>query len=67
CPNQHIAENTACRISVKEIDRLYAEYQLKKVIHPNAPLQAKPWGTREFAVVDRDGNQITFFEAAQQD
>jgi len=67
CSEKHIAENTACRINVKEIDALYAEFQPKGVIHPNAPLQEKPWGTLEFGVVDEDGNLITFFEETQQD
>lgn len=67
CSEKHIAENTACRISVQEIDALYAEFQPKGVVHLNAPLQEKPWGTREFGVVDEDGNLITFFEKTQQD
>lgn len=60
--DKYLAENTGCRISVQSIDALYAEYQPKQVIHPNAPLQEKPWGTREFAILDQDGNLITFFE-----
>lgn len=55
-------KNTACRISVQEVEALYAEYQPKGSIHPNAPLQEKPWETREFSVVDEDGSLITFFE-----
>ncbi len=39
-------------------------YQLlldKKVsIHPNAPLQDKPWGQREFSLLDPDNNLLTF-------
>lgn len=62
CSEKHIAENTSCRVNVKGVDALYAEYQPKGVIHPNALLQEKPWGTREFGVVDEDGNLITFFE-----
>lgn len=62
CSEKHIAENTACRINVQGVEALYAEYQPKGFIHPNAPLQEKPWGTREFSVVDEDGNLITFFE-----
>jgi len=67
CSEKHIAENTACRVNAKGIDALYAEFQPKGVIHPNAPLQEKPWGTLEFGVVDEDGNLITFFEETQQD
>ena len=29
---------------------------------PMRPLEAKPWATREFAVIDGDGNLLTFFE-----
>jgi hypothetical protein len=31
-------------------------------VHPNALLREQPWGFREFAVVDHDGNLVTFFE-----
>lgn len=67
CLEKHIAENTGCRINVREIDALYDEYQSKGVIHPKSPLQEKPWGTREFGVLDEDGNLITFFEEVKQD
>jgi catechol 2,3-dioxygenase-like lactoylglutathione lyase family enzyme len=67
CPERHIAQNTACRIQVGGIDALYAELQPRDIIHPNAPLQDKPWGTREFAVLDENGNQITFFEQVGTD
>jgi len=29
-------------------------------IHPNGPLETKPWGQREFAVLDPDTNLLTF-------
>lgn len=29
-------------------------------IHPNAPLQTKPWGQKEFALLDPDNNLLTF-------
>ena len=31
-------------------------------IHPNGPLQTKPWGQREFALLDPDSNLLTFGE-----
>ncbi len=31
----------------------------KSVVHPNTLLQSKPWGSREFGIVDNDGNLIT--------
>ncbi|MBD2256060.1 VOC family protein [Pseudanabaena sp. FACHB-2040] len=65
CTEKHIAENTACRINVHGISALYAECQSKGIVHPNASLQDKPWGTREFGATDEDGNLITFFEEIQ--
>jgi hypothetical protein len=29
-------------------------------IHPNGPLQTKPWGQREFSLLDPDNNLLTF-------
>jgi len=60
CTEQHIAENTSCRVRVEGVDRLYAECVASGIVHPKAPLMAKPWGTREFAIVDPDGNLVTF-------
>ncbi len=62
CSDRQIAENTSCRVYVAGVDALYAELQPQGVIHPNAPLQTKPWGAREFGVLDEDGNLVTFAE-----
>ncbi len=32
-------------------------------IHPNGSLQTKPWGQKEFALLDPDHNLLTFGEA----
>tara|TARA_R110001632_G_scaffold122673_2_gene235356 strand:+ start:285 stop:641 length:357 start_codon:yes stop_codon:yes gene_type:complete len=32
----------------------------KTTIHPNGPLEIKPWGQKEFAVLDPDSNLLTF-------
>jgi catechol 2,3-dioxygenase-like lactoylglutathione lyase family enzyme len=62
CSERHIAENTSCRVRVEGIDSLFAECQAFAIVHPNAPLETTPWGTREFGVVDPDGNLVTFAE-----
>ncbi len=62
CSDKSIAENTACRIAVNEIEALYAEYQQAGVIHPNGALEQKPWGVTEFVALDLDGNGLFFFE-----
>jgi catechol 2,3-dioxygenase-like lactoylglutathione lyase family enzyme len=53
---------TMFRIRVKGIDELYERCREQAIVHPNAPLEEKPWGAREFAVTDADGNLVTFFE-----
>jgi uncharacterized glyoxalase superfamily protein PhnB len=63
--DKHLAEWTTFRIQVEQIEQLYQEFQAKggTMIHPNGKLQTKPWGTKEFAVVDLAGVCITFYEA----
>ena len=51
-------------LRVEGIERLYKEVQEKGMtIHLNAPLEAKPWGQKEFAVIDPNGTLLTFGEA----
>lgn len=59
-----IPKETSCRIDVEGIDALYAEMQAAGVVHPNGPLTEQPWGMKEFAVLDGDGNLIKFGERA---
>lgn len=48
-------------IRTNNIDQLYQSLLEKNVpIHPNSPLQTKPWGQREFALLDPDHNLLTF-------
>jgi catechol 2,3-dioxygenase-like lactoylglutathione lyase family enzyme len=62
CDDPEIPKVTACRVQVQGIDGLYREWQPSGAIHPNGPLADKPWGMREFAVLDVHGNCLTFFE-----
>jgi catechol 2,3-dioxygenase-like lactoylglutathione lyase family enzyme len=48
------------RFVVADPDALFAEYQDKGVFHENTRLADTPWGTREFAFFDLDGNGLTF-------
>ena len=57
-----IAGTASCRVQVSEVDALSAELEPRGIVHPNGPLEDKPWGTREFAILDPDNNLITFFE-----
>lgn len=43
------------------IDSLYQYFLDRQVaIHPNGPLETKPWGMREFSLLDPDHNLLTF-------
>jgi hypothetical protein len=48
-------------IRTDNIDSLYQSLlDTKTTIHPNGPLETKPWGQKEFAVLDPDNNLLTF-------
>ncbi|MGY3053535.1 catechol 2,3-dioxygenase-like lactoylglutathione lyase family enzyme [Pedobacter sp. UYEF25] len=48
-------------IRTNDIDRLYKDLQTAGIkIHPNGHLQVKPWGQKEFSVLDPDKNLLTF-------
>jgi len=48
-------------IRTDEIDELYQSMLDKKIsIHPSGDLQIKPWGQKEFSILDPDNNLLTF-------
>ena len=48
-------------IRTDEIDHFYQSLLEKHVsIHPNGHLAAKPWGQKEFSLLDPDHNLLTF-------
>jgi len=62
CNDRHISEATSCRVQVQGIGDLHTQCASHGIVHPNAPLASKPWGTMEFAILDPDGNLVTFYE-----
>ncbi len=66
CDDRRIAEHTGCRVEVEGVDALYEKCRDAGAVHPNGDLQEKPWGTREFVLVDPAGNIITFFERMEK-
>ncbi|TDT46314.1 hypothetical protein CLV90_0362 [Maribacter spongiicola] len=51
-------------IRTNAIDSLYQSLlNTKVVIHPNGKLELKPWGQKEFALLDPDNNLLTFGES----
>ena len=57
-----IAGTASCRVGVQGVDDLYEMVQPLGIVHPNGSLRDTDYGTREFGVLDPDGNLITFFE-----
>jgi hypothetical protein len=48
-------------IKTSEVEALYRSFQAAGIaIHPNAPLERKPWGMLEFSLLDPDKNLLTF-------
>ncbi|MFC0605198.1 bleomycin resistance protein [Winogradskyella pulchriflava] len=48
-------------IRTDNIDKLYQDLLDKNVaIHPNGKLDIKPWGQKEFSLLDPDTNLLTF-------
>lgn len=52
-------------IRTNDIENLYETFLKNGVaIHPNDPLQLKPWGQKEFSLLDPDHNLLTFGQSA---
>lgn len=48
-------------IRVENIENLYRSFVESKIeIHPNGKLEIKPWGQKEFSILDPDNNLLTF-------
>jgi len=50
-------------IRVNNIEQLYNNFINNNIsIHPNGSLEVKPWGMKEFSLLDPDFNLLTFGE-----
>jgi hypothetical protein len=48
-------------IRTDDIEKLYQLFLNSKIaIHPAGTLQTKPWGQKEFSILDPDNNLLTF-------
>lgn len=48
-------------IRTNAIENLYQSFLDNQIdIHPNGKLQTKPWGQKEFSILDPDSNLLTF-------
>lgn len=54
-------------IRTNDIDKLYQELLDNKVeIHPNGHLELKPWGQKEFSLLDPDNNLLTIGQSMDE-
>lgn len=60
--NPDYPKNTGCYINVTEVDKLYDEYKVHNVIHPEGTIKDMPWGMRQFSILDNNKNIIHFGE-----
>lgn len=52
-------------IRTNNIEDYYQSLKANKIeIHPNGDLKIKPWGQKEFAILDPDNNLLTFGQKA---
>jgi len=50
-------------IRTVDIENLYKSFlEIQTEIHPNGKLEIKPWGQKEFSILDPDNNLLTFGE-----
>ncbi len=61
-----IAGTASCRVRVEGVDELYEDLESRGIVHPNGHIEDMDWGTREFGVLDLEGNLITFFERRRE-
>jgi catechol 2,3-dioxygenase-like lactoylglutathione lyase family enzyme len=59
---QPAESNAGCYIRVLDVDSIYRTFALAQLPRQGIPrldaLEDKPWGMREFAIVDSDGNLL---------
>lgn len=56
-----LAGTASCRIEVTDVDALFTEMQAAGVLHPvSTSVETTDFGTREFGVLDLDGNLVGF-------
>jgi hypothetical protein len=59
-PDRHVAENTSLYIYVRNIEALHELWQSRGVV--SHTLETKPYGLKEFAVIDPSGNLLRIGE-----
>ncbi|MEO7309182.1 MAG: VOC family protein [Chitinophagaceae bacterium] len=58
----YLCINSGFYLRVKNVDAMFERLNIPGVIHPNGQLETKPWGMKEFAITDPDGNLVRIGE-----
>jgi hypothetical protein len=59
CKDENLPKNTGCYIRYgRNIEDLYLKYSKESIIHENGKLELKPWGMKQFSILDNSGNSI---------
>lgn len=59
---EHLAGTGSCRIEVAGVDELHRRCAQMGIVHAHGSISDRPWGAREFSVLDPDGNLVTLYE-----
>jgi catechol 2,3-dioxygenase-like lactoylglutathione lyase family enzyme len=62
CTDASLPGNSSCRLNVSGVDAFYVRFLAAGVVKESDAPEEKPWGFREFAVVDPSGNLVWFAE-----
>jgi catechol 2,3-dioxygenase-like lactoylglutathione lyase family enzyme len=59
CKDENLPKNTGCYIRYgRNIEDLYIKYSRAAIIHEHGKLELKPWGMKQFSILDNSGNII---------
>lgn len=65
--DEEVPKATGCYVRVTQVEELFKAYKEQDVVHPNGTLETKPWGMRQFSILDNNGNIIHFGEGIGED
>lgn len=54
-PDESVCKQAVCRLYCDDIEGLYAKAQAHNIVHPNGALGERPWGEKDFTVLDQFG------------
>lgn len=60
--DKYLCDNSSCIILVSNIEDMYLCLSALDIIHPKGKLETKPWGHKEFSILDNNGNLLRFTE-----